>query len=212
MTGEEATPDRAGEERLAELAAGTAGLQPWRRVFHAVSGLVMAMILQLLPLSRGRLLLLFGGALALLAAGDLARLANTRLNILFFAAFPSLASPREARRPASSTWYVLGVFLALLFFSRENAAAGVLVLALADPTASLVGRRWGRTPLGAGSMQGSSAFIVVAFVVLVPLVGPVPALAAAAIAAAVESIPWPVDDNLTVPLAVAATLRAFGLL
>lgn len=194
------------EERLTELVRRTEGLQPWRRVLHALSGVALAEAVVLLPPGRGPVLLVLGGALLVLAAGDLARLARPRLNALFFRAFPSLASPREARRPASSTWYVLGVFLALALFSRERAVAGILVLALADPTASLVGRRWGRTRLGHGSVEGSLALFAVAFAVLVPLVGPVQALVAAAVATAVEPIPWALDDNLTLPVTVAATL------
>lgn len=198
------------DARLAELVRQTEGLQPWRRLFHAASGLAIAAGLLLLPVGRGFALAVLGGLGAALWLGDLIRLSSPRMNALFFETFPSLASPREARGPASSSWYVLGVFLAVLVFSREPAAAGTLVLALADPAASLVGRRWGRRSVGHGSVEGSSVFFGVAWLALVPLVGPVPALAAAAAATVVEPLPWPLDDNLTVPLVTAGALWALA--
>lgn len=211
MTRSGPSGERPGDPGLAELVGRTEGLQPWRRLFHAASGVAMVAGLLVLPLSRGLVLALLGSCVVILWLADLARLSSPRLNVLFFRAFPSLASPREAEKPASSSWYVLGIFLALLLFSRERAVAGILVLALADPAASLVGRRWGRRPVGNGSLEGSATFFGVACLALLTLVPPGPALAAAALATVVEVLPWPLDDNLTIPLVTAGALQLLAV-
>jgi dolichol kinase len=192
--------------RMATLVARTEGLQPWRRIFHALCGLiVVALLVGLEPewiVATGVL-----GVLTLVVlAADLLRLVRPELNRLFFRLFPALASPREERRLASSTWFLLGVFFAVVVFPREVTIPAILVLALADPAASWMGRRWGRRRFGAGTVVGSTVFFLVAALVLAPFVGPGVALAAAAVIGLLEAAPWPVDDNLIIPLAAGVVL------
>ncbi len=194
------------ESSLADLVKKTEGLQPWRRVFHAANGTVLVLILSFVPVPTPFVLLFLGALLAILVLADALRLARPDLNVLFFRAFTFLASPREEKGVASSTWYVLGALLVLLLYPRQAALAGILTLALADPMASLIGRKWGRRKLGSGTLEGSVVFFLVASLTLA-FFAPWPvAVAAALAAAAVEAIPWPVDDNLSVPLAAGGLL------
>jgi dolichol kinase len=191
---------------LAPLVARTEGPQPWRRLFHAASGVGIATGLVLLEIPWGVAVGLLA-LLTLLAAGiDLLRLTRPAVNVLFFRVLRPLASPREARRVASSTWYLLGILLAVAFFPRSVAVPAILVLALADPAASYLGRRWGRRRLGAGTVEGSLVFLGVALAVLVPLAGWLVGTATALVTAVVEVIPLPVDDNLLIPLLSGALL------
>ncbi|MGW8268023.1 MAG: diacylglycerol/polyprenol kinase family protein [Longimicrobiales bacterium] len=191
---------------FSELVQKTTGPQPWRRVFHAVSGSALVLVF-LANLFRDRTLVAsLGALLVILLLLDLFRLAIPELNRLFFRSFILLASPREATRPASSTWYVLGILLTLILFPRDAALAGILVLALADPAASAVGQRWGRRKLGAGTVEGSLTFTVVAFGALTPWASWPQALGAALLTTVVEALPWPLDDNLSVPLVAAGAL------
>jgi dolichol kinase len=125
------------------------------------------------------------------------------LNALFFRMFPALASPREAVGIASSTWFLVGVFLAYALFPMRVAVPGILVLALADPAAGTIGRLYGKRRLGQGTWAGSAAFLGVAFAVLALHLGPAAGLAAALLVTTVEVVPWRLDDNLTVPVAAA---------
>lgn len=194
------------EETFSELVQKTRGPQPWRRVFHAASGTALVLVF-LTGVFRDRTLVAaLGALLVMLLFLDLLRLAIPEVNRLFFRSFTLLASPREATRPASSTWYALGILLTLILFPRSAALGGILVLALADPAASAVGQRWGRRKLGAGTVEGSLAFTVVAFVALTPWSSWPQALGVALLAAVVEALPWPLDDNLSVPLAAAGAL------
>jgi dolichol kinase len=195
----------AGDE-FSELVGRTSGLQPWRRVFHAANGVMLALgpgALGLIPpLTVGILAVLLVALLSM----DLARLRAPGLNALFFRTFPSLASPREAEGIASSTWYVVGALIAWAFFEPAVVVPSILVLALADPAASFLGRVMKSPRVGTGSVFGSSVFFVVATAILLPGAGWGVALAVAALVTAVEAMPWKLDDNLTVPLSTAVFL------
>lgn len=194
------TPD------LQPLVDRTAGPQPWRRLFHAASGGGAATALVLFDMPRVTAVLILVAVLGGLIALDLGRLLSRSANALFFKAFRHLASPREARGPASSTWYALGILLAVAFFPKEAAVSGILVLALADPAASYVGRRWGRRPFLGATMEGSLLFVALAFCIVAPRHGVAVAAAAALVTALAERLSRPFDDNLTLPVAGAATI------
>lgn len=194
------SPPPAPGDELSSLVSRTEGVQPWRRVFHAASGIVISAGLLFVDPPWLLATAVLGGITLLLLAVDLARLGVPAVNRLFFRLLRRLASPREARRPASSTWYMAGCFVAVAVFPRSVAVASILVLALADPLASYVGRRWGRRPWGSGTVEGSAVFLSVAVLVLWPVAGWGAALVAAVGTTLVERIPWALDDNLTVPL------------
>lgn len=191
---------------LDPLVERTAGPQPWRRVFHALTGSVVAAALVFLPISREAALCMLGGAMLTLHALDVVRLRFGKAHALFFSAFRHLASPREARGSASSTWYALGMILALALFAREAAVSGILVLAFADPISSYSGRRWGRRPFLGASMEGTLVFGLTAFTVLAFRHALPVAAAAAVVCALAERLSWPLDDNLTIPVVGAAVL------
>lgn len=195
-----------------DLVARTRGFQPWRKVFHAVNGVTVVTVITVweLPstLATGILVAI---AVALVAVDGL-RLAHRRSNELFFRLFRLLASPREARGLASSTWYALGMAIAVAAFPLEHAVSGILVLALADPLASLAGHRWGRRPFLGGTVAGTVTFLLTAGLLL-GLRHPLPvALAAALLVTLAERRSWPLDDNLSIPVVSAATTTGLALL
>lgn len=190
-------------------AAG--GLQPWRRLFHAGSGLILATLPVAWGLSRAWSVALLSGLFVVLLAADVVRLRTPRLNALFFSLFPSLASPREVARMASSTWYVLGVLCVYALFPWHVAVPAILVLALADPAASALGRIAGRRRVGKGTLEGGLVFLLVSVGILVPDVGWAPGVVVAVGVTLVELLPSRLDDNLTIPLAAAAFLWMVGL-
>ncbi len=204
----EARSDRTEQHdaELRELVDRTEGLQPWRRLFHAANGCLIVAALELDILTWDQMVLLLGGALLGALAVDIARLRIHSVQRFFFRSFSALASPREARGIASSTWYVAGSVLALLLFPVKVAEASILVLALGDPAASYVGRRWGRIRFGDGSVRGTAVFLLVALAVLLAFFPAKFAVAGALVATVVERIPWGVDDNFTLPVGTGAAL------
>lgn len=136
---------------------------------------------------------------------------------------------RPAERADGEAWAILFYPLALLILAlaagrRLEVLAGAWgMLAFGDAAATLVGRRWGRRGLPwnrAKSWVGSGAFLVAAWssaVVLVRWAAPGryelatvlwAATLAALVGALAESLPWALDDNLSVTLLGGAALFA----
>jgi len=199
-------PTASHDAEFDALVERTEGLQPWRRVFHAANGLLLAFGPALMGWSRATTLGVLTGALVLLVALDVARLRAGALNRLFFRLFGHLASPREAAGIASSTWYALGALVAYAIYPPAVAVAAILVLGLADPAAGVVGRIWGRRRIGKGTLEGTATFWIVGTLVLAPLFGWPVALLAAGVAAVAEILPGLIDDNLVIPVITGAVL------
>ena len=135
---------------------------------------------------------------------------------------PSLFRRGERESPWRSgvVIYPTTVLLLVLLFHRhmEIAGAAWAILAAGDSAAGWIGRRFGRTPIPwnrSKTMEGSCAFAVAAFAfswaVLVwmgrrPLEAALLAATASVFAAFMESLPWRLDDNLTVPILSAVFL------
>ncbi len=129
----------------------------------------------------------------------------------------------ERRHPWTSgiVIYPVAVLLLLLLFRErlEVAAAAWGILAGGDAAAGALGRWRGRQPLPWNhrkTLEGSAAFAVAATLAAATLLTwmgrpPLQAIAlaipTALFAAVVESLPWRLDDNLTVPLLAALFLR-----
>ena len=198
--------------RLVELVAKTTGLQTGRRIVHAITGTVIFVAVTQLDLSKSLTINGLSVLFLVLLASDLVRLRVPHLNILFFRFFQILVSPRESQNIASSTWYILGALIAIVLFPISAALSGILVLAWADPTASYLGRRWGKRSFLGGTLVGTTAFLVVAGLILSvrhPLTIAIPS---ACLITLVERLAWPLDDNLVLAPACAGILTLSELL
>jgi uncharacterized protein (TIGR00297 family) len=115
------------------------------------------------------------------------------------------------------------LLLIVLFHDRlEVAAAGWAIMAAGDGAAGFVGRRIGRRPIpwnrskslegfaACALASGISAWAILVWMGRGPLEAAFLAAPTCLFAAFVESLPWRLDDNLTVPLLSALFLR--GLL
>jgi len=114
---------------------------------------------------------------------------------------------REAFPLQGPITLTLGILVALLVFP-QHAMPAIAVLAIADAVSTVVGKFYGRHRLpinGKKSWEGSIAFFVSAVFVLMFFAGTREALLVAGIAAVVEGLP-DLDDNITIPLAVAALM------
>lgn len=192
------------------LVRRTRGLQPWRRIFHAAGGVALAGFAWAAGANSSAVGWTLAVLFAIAAALDVFRLASSAVNAAFFRWLSVLASPREARRVASSTWYVASALILSLWAPAPVFVPAVLVLALADPAAAVAGRLWGKRSLGTGTWEGAGVFFVAATAVLTPFVG-IAAVPVAAVVAVLEVLPTGLDDNLVVPLVTAFALAVAGL-
>ncbi len=137
--------------------------------------------------------------------------------------------PEEATRGYSrgKLYYALSVLaLILIFRQRMHVVAGAwAALALGDGVSNMAGRAWGKRKLPWSAQKtwvGLAAFVLAAWPGIAALVFWTAAgtgvqlpgtglclafcVAAALAAAVIESLPLPLDDNLSVPAAAAAVL------
>ena len=117
---------------------------------------------------------------------------------------PSVFRTWEDRRILGSTWFSIGMLVALLAWGRDAGSTAVLFLAWGDPAAELIGRRWGRS--GQSKTLAGSLGCLVACLLAAAMgfglghLNPWAALAGALVATAVERWAPPPDDNLWMPV------------
>lgn len=111
-----------------------------------------------------------------------------------------------------ATCVLVGAALLTLIFPLRVAVPVLTMTMLADAAAALVGRRLGRHPWGSlsATVEGSAAFVVTGLLVVIwfPTLGLGPAVAGVLVAAVVEALPLPMNDNIRVPLAAAVIVVA----
>lgn len=109
-----------------------------------------------------------------------------------------------------ATCVLVGALLLALIFPLRVAVPVLTMTMLADAAAALVGRRMGRHSWGtlSATVEGSAAFLLtgLAVMALFPRLAFWPAAASVAVAAVVEALPLPLNDNIRVPLSAAAVL------
>ncbi|MBI4297460.1 MAG: hypothetical protein HY676_02890 [Chloroflexi bacterium] len=181
---------------------------PWRHLWHLLAGLAFPVASYFLP----RPLILFGlGAVTLaFLLGEGLRRWRPRVNRFFLTHLSFILKENERRSLTGATYFLIGSLAALALLPQEAAAAALIYTAVADPAAAVVGQCWGRHRLWEKSLEGSLAFLGVALALGAALGRsglPFPVAGmGAAVATAIELLPLPLDDNLSVPLASAGAM------
>ncbi|MCK5796137.1 MAG: hypothetical protein KAI47_03085 [Deltaproteobacteria bacterium] len=190
--------------------------RPARSLFHVMAGVSVVLLYHFVFERAAGLKMLLGFA-ATAAAMEISRRFSRRLNDFWVdKVFGLISRPRERYQTNSATYYLFAILFITWIAPQPAVCLAILTLAFGDPTASLVGARWGKLRIyNDKSLLGSSAFFVAAFaasmVYLAVAVAPMSALRMIAIAASIsatgtitELFSDRLDDNLTIPLAAAA--------
>ncbi len=176
-----------------------------RKALHVLAATAGALVVWRLPPVAARGIVL--GAACLALAIDLGRLLLPAPGRTFARAVGALLRAPEHRRLTGATMLAIGSAAAVFLFPARAAIAGVLYAGVADAVGAVAGRAFGRHRYGRGkSLEGSLAFLGAAFLIgwTVPPLAPATAALVALALAALEALPLPIDDNLSVPLAGAA--------
>ncbi len=175
-----------------------------RKVYHLAGGIGLLSLY--FVFNRDRALLFYTGFFLLVLTLDLIRLNVPSINRFVLTKFSSFIRANEEHRLTGTAPYVLGIGLSLYLYRMDIAAAAICFLAFGDVAATTIGERYGRTKIGNKSLEGSLAFFAAAVLagLSLPLVGitvvPGVILTGAIVAAGVELLPLPVNDNLVIPL------------
>ena len=107
---------------------------------------------------------------AVAAAGVAVLLEVTRFgfgsaNDLLLRYFGVFFKEKERQRVTGSTYLLIGTVGAFHFLDKTVAIIALLFLALGDPSAAMIGSRWGRLRVGGKTLEGSAAFLAVSLLV-----------------------------------------------
>jgi dolichol kinase len=181
-----------------------------RKIFHLLS-LVYVVGLVYIPRTRYLLLLLAAGILVLIS--ETIRLRVPMVGEAFNKIFGPIMREREQKTYSGLFWMLIGVFLTVfLVDSVPVAATAILYLILGDAMAALIGIRFkGPTwPNGNKRVSGSMACFLTCLLIgnflLRPAYSWSGVIAGALTATVVEIGFFPVDDNVTIPVASALVL------
>ena len=185
-----------------------------RSLFHMLSGLASVLMIQHVltteALYRWVPLILPAMAWGL----EYWRRKDPAVNRYLMKRAKSVAHPHETTRVNSGTWYATAGGMLVWTVEPIAACVAAVVLGIADPVASLVGRRFGKTRLGQGkSLEGTLGFFVSGFLAagcVLVVYGPAMSLVSVCLVAGVaaflgalaEALIGSIDDNFSVPLTV----------
>ncbi|MCH9035803.1 MAG: hypothetical protein IH860_00600 [Chloroflexi bacterium] len=181
-----------------------------RRLFHIVAGSLFPLLALVLPQWIIILLAATGTGVSIIL--EVSRRRSRRVNDWFTSRFSVLLKESESSQTLGSTYLLAATLLAFLLFDRDVAVLALLFLAVGDPLAALVGQRYGRARIRKKSVEGSLAFMAgAALVGWVLIAGGLDislwvVMSGAAVAALVELLSLPPDDNITVPLVAGAVM------
>jgi len=175
-----------------------------RKLYHLLGGLSLVSLYYFL--GRNQALLLYAVLFAIVLVLDIVRLKLPQVNRFIHDKFRSFIRLNEKRKITGTVSYILGIGLTFYFYREDIATLAICFLAFGDVAATTVGERYGKTKIGNKSVEGSIAFVAAAISggMMLSLTG-IPIMyglvvIGAFIAAGVELLPLPVNDNLLIPL------------
>ncbi|MBA4311099.1 MAG: dolichol kinase [Chlorobiaceae bacterium] len=148
---------------------------------------------------------------------DLSRYYNRTMEEWYFKYFGFLLRKRENDKKNKTlngaTYVLISATLCVLIFPKIITITSFSILIISDIAAALVGRRFGKHKFIAKSVEGSAAFFITALAVIAIapkieyqlgeyLIG----MIAAFIGTVTEALPAEIDDNLSIPIIVGASL------
>lgn len=185
-----------------------------RKLMHLIALIIPAGYF-LWPSEAQAKALMLGGMIVAIGV-DTFRLGEPRYRNLFHSLHAELIRPGEKTSLLGSTCLLISGTITVFLFPKEIAVAALCYLIVGDTVAALVGRRFGRIHLfGKKTLLGSLSLFASAFLAgsVIPGLETRTAFAGALVAAIVEALPLPVDDNFSIPIlsGVAMVLaRALG--
>ena len=187
----------------------------YRNAFHVGMGLTGVTCYELW-LDRTGAIYACSAFLGLFVLLELGRRLSSRFNALLVdTMLGKISRPHESHQVPAATWYAVAILMGVILFPQHAIELGLLVLAIGDPVASLVGKTWGKKKIfreksvaGTLGFIGSASMLAFAFLTVVVGMGMLKALgiafAVSVVGAVAELYSHRLDDNFTVPLAVGA--------
>ena len=184
-----------------------------RKIFHLIAASIIPTLYYLQVFDWRTSAALVAAATAVWAGADYYRMFNPRFNRFAIGVLGPLLKTREQNEITASSHLLIASSIVILLLERHIACASLFFIALGDPAAAVVGKRYGRRRLANGkSVEGSVALFTVCLAAGYGVTGSWALAASGALAAALaELLLTRVDDNLSVPLASGAVMTAVAM-
>ena len=148
-------------------------------------------------------------AVIIVLLGEFIRARNEKFNVFILKVLGGVHRKSEEHKISGLPWTLAGAFLTILLFENKIfVLTSFLYLAFGDAVAALFGKTYGKHKIYAGkSLEGSVACFVACLIVgLIFLPSWQFAVVGALIAAFIETIPWPLNDNFWMQIINAGIL------
>ena len=177
-----------------------------RKIFHILT-LIYVVAYWFLPKN----IVLSGLFIAIIVVliGEFIRARNEKFNIFILKVLGGVHRKSEEHKISGLPWTLAGAFIAIFLFSEKIfVLTSFLYLAFGDACAALFGKAYGKHKIYAGkSLEGTFACFVACLIIgLIFLPSWQFAVVGALIAAFIETIPWPLNDNFWMQIINASIL------
>ena len=169
---------------------------------------VSSILVPVLVESTSKFLIIVGlvGVTSLYAGEELLRLRGWQVPLLSQFALKMSRPEERSHFIAAPVFLAIGVISALILFPKAIAYSSIAIVAIGDPVAAYVGRRFGRGHDGktwAGFAAGTLAAFTPTLLLVSPFVG-----AIGSIAGMILELSGVLQDNLTIPLGSGVAMLA----
>jgi dolichol kinase len=179
-----------------------------RKLFHLLAASMIPTIYYFEMIDRQWTLGLTLATTLVWVIADIGRIKNESINLLFKRMFASLMKTKEEKSLTGASYTLIGSSLSLLLFSPAIAVSAIYFMAIGDPTASVMGKAFGKTRFSNGkSIVGSVAMFLICLMIAYAITGSaIMAIIGATVAAITEFLTGSLDDNLTIPLVAGGAM------
>ena len=146
----------------------------------------------------------------LYTASEIARVREINIPILSLITWNAANKTELYEFATAPIHFALGIAISLLVFPAPTCYVAITVLTLGDGCAHIFGMKFGRTrlPFNKGkNLEGTICGFLFAFFGATIFVDPTRAFIVAAVGMLIESLPLPINDNLTMPIAAGLMLN-----
>jgi dolichol kinase len=182
-----------------------------RKLYHLCGGVGLLLLYYIL--GRDRALHFYACFFLIVLGIDILRLRVPAVNRFIITKFSSFIRKNEEHKLTGTAPYILGIGISLYAYSTAIATAAVCFLAFGDVASTAIGERYGRTKMRDKSLEGTTAFIFTALAagLMLSFLGidliPGVMVFGVLVAAGVEILPLPVNDNFSIPILSGAAME-----
>jgi dolichol kinase len=135
------------------------------------------------------------------------RFQNLRFNVRLLKMLGGITRKEERTSLSGATYLLTSALLVIFFYEKNIAISSLLFVIVGDNVAALVGKKWGRVRLFNKTLEGMLACFIICLALGWLLLDFKLALIGSLVAALIEVLPLPVNDNLIVPLSAGLVMK-----